>query len=296
MEMVNFAGDQMLHILPDVRRNQPGYVTFANVSGHKARLETGSHVDVSGGAAMVGVVHQSQLSKGGALATGVFFEYGNGTFKTFNDFASGAVRGKGDSSYYGAGVMARADLAGSSNGAPFVEGSLRAGSIRNNWHTDDLTDAATGQRAQYDIRTPYMGAHAGAGYRWQTGAASSVEAYGQYLYTHLDGKDAIVALDPYHFGSMKSSRTRLGAKGTWAVSQQTQAYAGAAWEHEFDGTARATAYSLEVPTPTIKGDTAVIDAGMTFQSRQNLTTNVGVTGYAGKRKGVAANVEVQYRF
>ena len=95
---------------------------------------------------------------------------------------------------------------------------------------------------------------------------------------------------------MKSSRTRLGAKGAWAVSQSSQAYAGAAWEHEFDGTARATAYSLEVPAPTMKGDTAVIDAGLTFAPKRNLSTNVGVTGYAGKRKGVAANVEVQYRF
>ena len=151
-------------------------------------------------------------------------------------------------------------------------------------------------RAQYDIRTPYLGAHAGAGYRWQTGEGSHVEAYGQYLYTHMDGKDTNVALDPYHFGAVKSSRTRLGAKGAWALSPSSQAYAGAAWEHEFDGTARATAYSLEVPAPTVKGDTAVIDAGLTFAPRQNLTTNVGVTGYAGKRKGVAANVEVQYRF
>ncbi|MBR4738027.1 MAG: autotransporter outer membrane beta-barrel domain-containing protein, partial [Rhodocyclaceae bacterium] len=194
------------------------------------------------------------------------------------------------------GVMARANLAGSSNGAPFVEGSLHAGSIRNNWHSDDLRDAATGQRAQYDIRTPYLGAHAGAGYRWQTGAGSHVEAYGQYLYTHMDGKDTNVALDPYHFGAVKSSRTRLGAKGAWALSPSSQAYAGAAWEHEFDGTARATAYSLEVPAPTMKGDTAVIDAGLTFAPKRNLSTNVGVTGYAGKRKGVAANVEVQYRF
>ena len=151
-------------------------------------------------------------------------------------------------------------------------------------------------RAQYNIRTPYLGAHVGAGYRWQTGEASSVEAYGQYLYTHMDGKDTTVALDPYSFRAVKSSRSRIGAKGAWAVSQGSQVYAGAAWEREFDGTARATAYSFDVPAPTMKGNSAVLDAGLTFQPKRNLTTNVGVTGYAGKRKGAAANVEVQYRF
>ena len=269
---------------------------FAQLSGYGQKLESGSHVNVKGAAAIVGAAKVLPLANGGTAAVGAFFEYGDGTFKTHNDFDTGTVRGEGDSSYYGAGVMAKATLAGNSNGAPFVEGSLHAGSIRNNWHTDDLRDAVTGARAQYNLRTPYMGAHVGAGYRWQTGAASSVEAYGQYLYTHMDGKDTNVALDPYHFNAVKSSRTRLGAKGTWAVSPQTQAYAGAAWEHEFDGTARATAYSLDVPAPTVKGDTAVIDAGVTFAPRQNLSTSVGVTGYAGKRKGAAANVEVQYRF
>ena len=269
---------------------------FAQLSVHDQKIESGSHVNVNGAAVLVGAAKMLPLAGGGTAAVGAFFEYGDGTFKTYNDFDTGTVKGKGDSSYYGAGVMAKATLAPHGNGAPFVEGSLHAGSIRNNWHTDDLRDAATGQRAQYNIRTPYLGAHAGAGYRWQTGEASHVAAYGQYLYTHMDGKDTNVALDPYHFGAVKSSRTRLGAKGAWAVSQQAQAYAGAAWEHEFDGTARATAYSLEVPAPTIKGDTAVLDAGVTFAPKRNLSTNVGVTGYAGKRKGVAANVEVQYRF
>ena len=269
---------------------------FAQLSVHDQKIESGSHVNVNGAAVLVGAAKMLPLAGGGTAAVGAFFEYGDGTFKTHNDFETGTVRGKGDSSYYGAGVLAKAMLAGSGNGAPFVEAALHAGSIRNNWHSDDLRDAATGQRAQYNIRTPYLGAHAGAGYRWQTGEGSHVEAYGQYLYTHMDGKDTNVALDPYHFGAVKSSRTRLGAKGAWAVSPNSQAYAGAAWEHEFDGTARATAYSLEVPAPTMKGDTAVIDAGLTFAPRQNLTTNVGVTGYAGKRKGAAANVEVQYRF
>ena len=269
---------------------------FAQLSGYDQKAETGSHVKVNGATAIVGAAKVVPLAGGGTAAVGAFFEYGDGSFKTHNGFDTGDVNGKGNSDYYGAGVLARVNLAGNDGGAPFVEGSLHAGRIHNNWHTDDLRDAATGARAQYDIRTPYLGGHVGAGYRWQTDANTQVEVFGQYLYTHMDGKDTNVALDPYHFKAVKSSRTRIGAKGTWAVSQQTQAYAGAAWEREFDGTARATAYSLEVPAPTMKGDTAVIDAGVTFAPKRNLSTNVGVTGYAGKRKGVAANVEVQYRF
>ena len=269
---------------------------FADISVHRQKIETGSHVNVNGAAAIVGAAKAIPLAGGGTAAVGAFFEYGDGSFKTHNGFDTGDVNGKGNSDYYGAGVLARVNLAGKDNGAPFVEGSVHAGRIHNNWHTDDLRDAATGARAQYDIRTPYMGGHVGAGYRWQTNDTTQVEVFGQYLYTHMDGKETTVALDPYSFRAVKSSRSRIGAKGTWAVSQQTQAYAGAAWEREFDGTARATAYSFDVPAPTMKGNSAVIDAGLSFQPRQNLTTNVGVTGYAGKRKGAAANVEVQYLF
>ena len=269
---------------------------FAQLSGYDQKAETGSHVKVNGASAIVGAAKVVPLAGGGTAAVGAFFEYGDGSFKTHNGFDTGDVNGKGNSDYYGAGVLARVNLAGKDNGAPFVEGSVHAGRIHNNWHTDDLRDAATGARAQYDIRTPYLGGHVGAGYRWQTGANTQVEVFGQYLYTHMDGKDTTVALDPYHFNAVKSSRTRIGAKGTWAVSNTARAWAGAAWEREFDGTARATAYSFDVPAPTMKGNSAVLDAGLTFQPKRNLSTNVGVTGYAGKRKGVAANVEVQYLF
>ena len=273
---------------------------FARLSGYDQKVMTGSHVKVNGASAIVGAAKVLPLAGGGTAAVGAFFEYGDGSFKTHNGFDTGDVNGKGNSDYYGAGVLARVNLAGKESadggGAPFVEGSVHAGRIHNNWHTDDLRDAATGARAQYDIRTPYMGGHVGAGYRWQADANTQVEVFGQYLYTHMDGKETTVALDPYSFRAVKSSRTRIGAKGTWAVSQQTQAYAGAAWEREFDGTARATAYSFDVPAPTMKGNSAVIDAGLSFQPKRNLSTNVGVTGYAGKRRGASANVEVQYLF
>ena len=270
-------------------------IPIANVSAQKLRTISGSHVDTSGGAAVVGVARYTALPKG-ALLSGLFFEYGDGRHTTHNDFDTGTVIGKGDASYYGAGVMARAQLPGNERGAPFVEGALRAGRIQSNWHSDDLRDAATGQRAQYDVHTPYLGAHVGTGYRWQATERTQVEVYGQYLYTHMDGKDATVALDPYHFDAVKSRRTRVGAKADWQVNDTASLYAGAAWEREFDGTARATAYSLDVPAPTMKGNSAVLDAGLSFQNTHNLSTRVGVTGYAGKRRGASANVEVQYRF
>ena len=269
---------------------------FARLSGYDQKVMTGSHVKVNGASAIVGAAKVLPLAGGGTAAVGAFFEYGDGSFKTHNGFDTGDVNGKGNSDYYGAGVLARVNLAGKDNGAPFVEGSVHAGRIHNNWHTDDLRDAATGARAQYDIRTPYLGGHVGAGYRWQANDTTQVEVFGQYLYTHMDGKDTNVALDPYHFNAVKSSRTRIGAKADWKVGNTTSAYAGAAWEREFDGTARATAYSFDVPAPTMKGNSAVLDAGLTFQPKRNLSTNVGVTGYAGKRKGAAASVEVQYLF
>lgn len=59
---------------------------------------------------------------------------------------------------------------------------------------------------------------------------------------------------------------------------------------------RSTTYSLDVPAPSMKGDSEVIDAGLSFQPNPNLTTQMGVSGYAGKRKGAAANLDMQYLF
>ncbi|GHU09734.1 hypothetical protein FACS1894158_19110 [Betaproteobacteria bacterium] len=75
-------------------------------------------------------------------------------------------------------------------------------------------------------------------------------------------------------------------------------YIGLAWEHEFDGKAKATAYGSAIDTPKLKGDTGIIELGLTVKpsATKPLTVNFGVQGYVGKREGMSGSLKVEYRF
>ncbi|MBR7059615.1 MAG: autotransporter outer membrane beta-barrel domain-containing protein [Neisseriaceae bacterium] len=206
--------------------------------------------------------------------------------------------GKGNADYYGAGLLAQANFETAGKNTPYIEGTIRAGRINSDWHSNDLRDVATHQRAEYDIGSNYIGAHVGAGYRWQVADNAQVDLYSQYLFNRLQDKSTKVALDPYYFNATRSSRLRLGTRATWQLGEMTKLYAGAAFEREFAGTQYASAYSLNVPAPSMKGNSALFDVGFNFSPVKlpNLTTQLGVTGYTGTRRGVGADLEVKYVF
>ena len=107
-----------------------------------------------------------------------------------------------------------------------------------------------------------------------------------------------VADDPYEFADVDSYRLRFGLRADWNITEQFGVYAGAAWEHEFDGRARATAYGLDTPSPSVRGDTGVFDFGFSFKpgAVPGLTMELGATATAGVRHGIMGNLMVKYEF
>jgi hypothetical protein len=83
------------------------------------------------------------------------------------------------------------------------------------------------------------------------------------------------------------------------VNKNGKLYLGAAWEHEYDGKAKASILGARLPAPGLQGDTGIVEAGFTLTPsarNQALTLDVGVQGYAGKREGVTGSMRVNYRF
>ena len=242
----------------------PGdWTAFGAVAGGHSRYESGSHVTVDGVSLMAGAARRF-ASGAGSLTVGPFIEAGYGSHDSDNNFSGQSVRGGGNSHYVGAGVLAHYDFdrATPDLGA-YVEASLRAGRLDSDWRSKDLT-GANGQSASYDSKAAYVGAHLGAGYRLPIGERSSADLYAQYFWSHLDSDSADVAGAPYDFKATDSSRTRLGARFIHAYGDQTRVWAGAAWEHEFDGVARATVYGFDTPSPSLKGDTRLFELGLTL--------------------------------
>jgi outer membrane autotransporter protein len=276
----------------------PGdWTAFGAVAGGHSRYESGSHVTVDGVSLMAGAARRFAPGAG-ELTVGPFIEAGYGSHDSDNNFSGQSVRGGGNSHYVGAGVLAHYDFdrATPDLGA-YVEASLRAGRLDSDWRSKDLT-GANGQSASYDSKAAYVGAHLGAGYRLPIGERSSADLYAQYFWSHLDSDSADVAGAPYDFKATDSSRTRLGARFIHAYGDQTRVWAGAAWEHEFDGVARATVYGFDTPSPSLKGDTGVFELGLTLtpSSRQALSIDIGLQGYVGRRQGFGGAAAVKYAF
>jgi hypothetical protein len=73
---------------------------------------------------------------------------------------------------------------------------------------------------------------------------------------------------------------------------------GAAWEHEFEGVAGATTNGLPITAPSLRGDTGIVELGLTLKPSATLplSLDLGAQGHAGKRKGVTGSLRARFEF
>jgi outer membrane autotransporter protein len=290
-----FLARQGVNAARDALRDEdpvrPG--AFAALSGGQIRHETGSHVDVKGYTLITGFAQGFRTNAGDALLAG-FFEYGKGDYTSHNSFASGKVKGQGDTEYEGIGLLGRFDF----GNAAYVEGSLRGGRTETDYRSSDLRDAQD-ERVRYETRNGYLGAHLGGGKEWKLDEASALDTYAQALFTH-QGADAVRLStgDRVKFEAIDSKRLKAGARIKRAFSPSLTGYAGVAYDHEFSGKARATTGGQKIDAPSLKGGTGSVELGLTGRPSAShpLYLNFGIQGHAGKREGVTANFRVNYLF
>lgn len=273
-------------------------VGFGAVSGGSVRYNTGSHVDVNSASLMAGLAWGAKNPLG-RLTFGPFIEYGYGSYSTYNSFNSAAsVKGDGTTSYYGGGVLGRLDLPDSGPGHAYVEASTRAGGLHNEYDSSDLRDAS-GRKAEYDSSSMYFGFHLGTGYVWNIMENASLDLYGKYFWTRQLGDSVTLSTgDPIDFKDVDSSRLRFGSRFSYTMDEVLAPYVGAAYEHEFDGKARATTNGKDMLSPTMGGDTGVFELGLVYAPLESLpfSFDLGVQGYVGKREGVTGSLQAKYEF
>jgi outer membrane autotransporter protein len=275
-----------------------GFGAFGGISGGKLRHDTGSHVDVSGVSLIAGLSWGTDLTPG-RLTLGGFFEYGDGSYDTYNSFRNAAnVKGKGDVDHIGGGVLGRLDFAGTGSGHPYAEGSLRVGKVSNDYKSSDLLDGM-GREAKFDSSSTYFSVHLGGGYVLKFTDKASLDLHGKYFWTRQGGDTVTLSTDDeVKFKAVDSHRARLGTRFAYAVSETASPYAGLAYEHEFGGKARATAYGRSIDAPELKGGTGIAEFGVTLKPSKNLplSLDLGVQGYVGQREGVTGSLQIKYAF
>jgi outer membrane autotransporter protein len=270
-----------------------GFGTFFDFSGGWSRYDSGSHVDMASLSLIAGLSWGADLAPG-RLTVGTFAEYGFGSYDTYNSFSNATSKSRGEVWNLGGGILSRLDAACGG----YAETSFRIGGVRNEFRGRDLTDAM-GNSANYDTTALYLGAHAGLGYVWKITEEASLDFYGKYFWTRV-GSDSVTLStgDPVSFKAVNSHRLRAGSRFAYAVNEYVTPYAGAAYEHELDGKARATSYGYSIDAPSLRGGTGIGELGLSVTPSKELplSFDLGVQGYVGKRQGVTGSLQVRWEF
>lgn len=273
-----------------------GTGAFGGISGGSSRYKTGSHVDVNGVNVLLGIAKGFESASGQTTA-GAFFEGGYGRHKTHNSFSGvGSVDGRGKSRYFGVGLLARHDWAKASEAGAYAEASLRGGRLHSDWRSSDLKN--TQKSAKYDTSSTYFGLHAGVGYRLPISTKTELDLAAKYYWTRVGSDTVTIDGSDFHMKSLNSSISRLAATLNHNFTERSTGYIGLAWEHEFDGKARATVHGMSAPAPSLKGNTGIIEAGLSFQpsAKSPFSARLGLRGYTGKRRGADGYLNASYKF
>ena len=275
-----------------------GFAGFGALAGGSLRYNTGSHLDMNSLSLLTGLAWGIDLAPG-RLTLGAFFEYGNGSYDTHNSFTNAAsVDGDGNAYYLGGGILARMDFVNIGPGRFYAEASGRAGKTHNEYDSSDLRDA-TGRKADYDSSSPYYGLHFGTGYVWNINDAATLDLYGKYFWTRQQGDSVGLSTGEHlSFDDINSSRLRFGGRFAYILNEHVAPYIGAAWEHEFDGKARARTNGFDIDAPNLRGNTGIGELGLSLTPSADLplTVDLGVQGYTGKHEGVTGSLMVKWEF
>lgn len=273
------GSDLVIRDLLTLKDKENGPFTFASVLGGENRYETGSSLRTNGWNGHAGFGWKKDFGSRGVGETALFYDYGDGNYRTYDN----GLYGHGDLRYRGAGLFGRF----TTPDKVFVEGSVRTGRVDNKAR-HVLVDGV-GNGYDYDTDSRYTAFHVGAGRTVDLNDRDSLEWYGRYFYTHVNGDD-FEAGGQYHLDSVDSSLLRLGARWERKSSRNSTWYAGAAYEYEFDGEATGTADGRSIRSASIQGSSARLEAGMLW-NRDNWTLQTGVHGYMGKHRGIGGTVD-----
>ncbi len=271
-----------------------GFVPFMAVNASSIRYSTSGHTDSEGFGLLAGVAKLWENPSVNILA-GAFFEYASGTFKGKDIYANSVVHSRGNNHSYGGGLLARVEAQGNLAGL-YGEASFRLGNLESKYsdnrvYIDNLTPS-------YKTNRMYYGVHVGFGYAYALGQQAYVDVSAKYFWNHQAKKNTSVLGEYGTFQADNSPRVRLGARVSYAFTENFSPYLGAAWEYTFGSKAKVTAYGQSAYGPSTKGSTGIGELGITFTPSTSLPLffDLGLQGYVGKQRGVSGALQMKLKF
>lgn len=276
---------------------QDAWMPFAAIHGGTERYGNDGWADGTGLELAAGLA-RSFTGEAGDLLLGAFFEYGQASIGTREDFSVGDVCGTGSARYAGGGLMARFDLTSGLLSGLYAQAGLRLGQINGDWQSQDIASVLQ-QTADFDTSTAYYGLFAGLGYQWQATERMRLDSRASFFWNHQDGQDISIMGEDFRFDPMDSCLLRVGTRLSYELFQGFSPYAGVAWEHEFDGTARTelSNHGVDAPSVSMRGDSAVFMAGLQWDpAHSSLHVDLGLEGSAGVRQSIGGQARLVWEF
>ena len=280
---INNAGNLLSENLDKItpKDSNANIFAFGFIGGSDKRYKTGSHIDLKGFSANVGIATKDES---GRLTAGIFAEYGKADFETYLD---NGLEGKGDTKFMGGGLFAK--FVAQSNF--YGEGSIRLGKIK--------TNSDKGMYNEYELSSSYYGAHVGLGKIFELNNTNNLDIYTKYFYSHTDSANTTISGVDVNFAGIASSRVQVGVKDTIKFSETSSLYAGLAYQYEAKGKAEGSVSVLNqsagIASPSLKGSTGIAELGYAYETN-SIKFDIGAKGYTGKEKGYSGNVGVTVKF
>jgi len=288
---------------------------FAEVGGTWYRLDTGSgsYSDVRGVQFQGGLAAQRRAHNGdGRVIFGAFVDAGDGSYNSFN-LVTGlsnpnlpeGYRARGIMDYLGGGVLLRREW---NNGFRF-DTVFRGGSVKERYLSSDIAAfTAEDIPVAYQRRNAYWGTSLGLNQRTHLNRRSLFDIYSRYSWLMVEGSTVDItqhddaSLNEHaRFRSVHSHRLTSGARLTVQRHSRLSWYVGAAYEHEFDGRARAVVTGLNhdplvLGGSNIRGGTGIGELGLIMRPRDWFQLTTGLEGYTGKRDGGSVFASAVWRW
>ena len=229
-----------------------------------------------------------RVGDSGVTMLGLFGEYGRGDYDTSNRFAFGSVKGEGQTTFTGAGLIARQAWA---NGL-HIGGSFRAGRVETDFKTHDL-----GFGASYETSSNYYGGHLDFGKVTPLAPATALDLTAGLHWTRQEGdRFRTKAGEVFSYDDADSLSTRLSARVEQALTPELSAKVKLGWEHEFDGTVKSRLDGDRLKDQDLKGDSGTAELGLDWNRPSGWSASMALTGSMGRRQGFGGRLAVGYSF
>jgi hypothetical protein len=266
-----------------------GLRAFAGMNGGRQEVSDNGRVKVDGYSFMAGLGQRFTIDDDLPLAAftyGFFAEGGTGRFDISGTLgADVATKGEGRGRYVGGGFLLRTEFQNNF----YIDGAFRTGQA-----TTSLEALEPGGPPA-DSSNVYFGAASGLGWRAPVGDWLELDAYGRLNWSHQgSGQER----NSIKIAEINSTRAVFGSRAGFRVGEGRLIYAGAAWEHGFNGRAELTRHSKPLPGPftRLEGDSLVGEMGLELAGGGGFSATVGLEAAFGTREALGGILRLGYEF